>query len=81
MRQDGGTAIRSSVRDDPATGGRGGEEDGLPNRSSDTRESIRATRGHTRTAALSGNFCNGKLLFKFKRATLTRREGWATNAD
>jgi len=31
---------------------------------SDTRVSTRATGGHTRNAALSGNFCNGILLFK-----------------
>ena len=40
---------------------------------SDTRVSTRATGGHTRIAALSGNFCNGILLFKSERATLTRR--------
>jgi len=57
--------------------GRGGEEDGLPNRRSDTRVSIRATGGHTRIAALSRNFCNGIFLFKSKRATFTRRgAGW-----
>jgi len=64
MRQDGGTAIKSAVRDDPATGGRGGEQDGLPNRRPDTRVSTRATGGHTKISALSGNFCNGILLFK-----------------
>ena len=60
------------MRDDPATGGRDGEQDGLPNRRYDTRVSTRATGGHTRLAAVSGNFCNGILLFKSKRATLIK---------
>ena len=79
-RQDGGTAIKSTVRDDPATSGRGGKEDGLQNRRSDKRVSIRATGGHTRIAALSGYFRNGVLLCKSKRATLTRREAWTAPA-
>jgi len=79
--QDGGTAIKSTGRDDPATGGRGGEQDGLPNRRSDTRMSTRATEGHTRIAALSGTFCNGILHFKSKNATLTRRVTAANNVE
>jgi len=71
-RQDGGTAIKSTVRHDPATSGRGGEQHGLPNRRSDTRVSTRASGGHTRIEALSGNFCNDILLFKSRRATLTK---------
>jgi len=67
-RQDGGTAIKSTVQDNPATGGRGGEQFGLPNRRSDTRVSTRATGDHTRIEALSGNFCNGILLFKIEKS-------------
>jgi len=67
-RQDGGTAIKSTVQDNPATGGRGGEQFGLPKRRSDTRVSTRATGDHTRIEALSGNFCNGILLFKIEKS-------------
>ena len=64
---------KSTVRHDSATGGRGGEQDGLPNRLSDTTVPTRATGGHTRIETLSGTFCNGVLRFKSKRATSTVR--------
>jgi len=34
---------------------------------------IAASAGHPRIESLSGNFCNAILVFKSKRATLTRR--------
>jgi len=65
--------IKSTVRHHSATGGRGGEQDGLPSRLSDTTVPTRASGGHTRIEPLSGTFCNGVLRFKSKRATLTMR--------